>query len=89
MIFFNTTFNGDKVKVIGNYLDVQIDGDLVTEFQVAKITKHGEDVTETLGTDIDLIREGILDDLIDEDIMFKLEIEIEENASKEEEEGEE
>lgn len=63
MIFFNTEFRGQKIKVFGNYTDAEIDGVTLMDFDIVKVQLEGKDITEELSGDLDLIRMSILDDL--------------------------
>ena len=74
MIFFNTEFKGDKIRVFGNYTDVNIDGIKLMDFDIVKVTKGRLDVTEEMYGDIDSIRESILDNLTESNIERRMNI---------------
>ena len=72
MVFFNTEFKGKKIKVFGNYADIEIDGMKIMDFDIVKVQAGREDVTEELHEDLDLIRRGILDNLTETHIELQM-----------------
>jgi hypothetical protein len=72
MVFFNTEFRGQKIKVFGNYTDVEVDGVTLMDFDIVKVQKGRNNITEELGGDIDIIRMNILDSMTEAKIELQM-----------------